>query len=524
MKQRFGFAGVLLCLLLVPVQVRAYGLDTKLIHLGSGNMGLNSTLIPASVSPGPKFFRLAFVLKRQDLLQQVCVDGRVERPYKGIAKNMPIFSPDGRYYVYLARLASGQSVLVLNGRQGPPYDGISRPMFSPDSSKIVYVAQQGTKQFVVINGQPQPAYEGIALKESPVISPDSKHIAYVALKNKKTVLVLDGQESAPFSLVLEPRFSPDSQKLSYIVVWDKGKWQPFVNGKPAGEIHTRISQLTFSPDSEHLAYVAQQGPSGPGQKQFLVLDGQPQASYDLVTSPIFSPDSRHLAYVAVKNRKMALVKDGQPGRFYSQVGAFMFSPDSTLFVYMAAKGKKSVIVTCDQGSNPRELGPYDSVGLPVISPDSKHLAFRARKGKEWFLVLDGKPGMTFSLVRRPWFSPDSSRLAYQAFACKALGALDKKWHMVVRGVGGREEPGPGYGLLERPFFSPDSKHLAYVAGRPTQARVVFDGVESKETFTGFLKGVPLVFDRPARLHTLALREPGPEFFRVECELHPRGKK
>ena len=54
-----------------------------------------------------------------------------------------------------------------------------RSSFSPDSQHVAYAAQQGDKCFVVVDGKPGPAYDGIG-ESSLVFSPDSQHVAYAA--------------------------------------------------------------------------------------------------------------------------------------------------------------------------------------------------------------------------------------------------------------------------------------------------------------------------------------------------------
>ena len=63
--------------------------------------------------------------------------------------------------------------------------------------------------------------------------------------------------------------------------------------------------LSFSPDSQRIAYVAQRlSAEGWGWsavdlvKWVAVVDGKASLPYGSVTPPIFSPDSRHVAYAA----------------------------------------------------------------------------------------------------------------------------------------------------------------------------------------------------------------------------------
>ena len=59
-----------------------------------------------------------------------------------------------------------------------------------------------------------------------------------------------------------------------------------------------MNSLAFSPDSEHLAYAAQQG-----KKWFIVVDGTRSREWDRIGSLKFRPDNRTLVYVAIAGKK-----------------------------------------------------------------------------------------------------------------------------------------------------------------------------------------------------------------------------
>ncbi len=92
-----------------------------------------------------------------------------------------------------------------------------------------------------------------------------------------------------------------------------------------------------------------------------------------------------------------------------------------------------------------------------------------RDGK-WLLVIDGKEGQAFDdIASRPWFSPNSERLA-------CVVKQNDSQNMLVDGVKGNNyEPWSGM----YPIFSPDSKRLAYVARRGSNTLVVIEAAESK---------------------------------------------
>ena len=123
----------------------------------------NSSLIAESLLPGPENRRLLFVVRHKDQGMQVVIDGEEDPEYDAVGKNSQRFSPNGKYYSYLAKEGEN-AFMVMNGQEGKKYDGVVKPMFTPNNSKILYVAQQGDEQFVVVNGEEGTHYQGVAGK------------------------------------------------------------------------------------------------------------------------------------------------------------------------------------------------------------------------------------------------------------------------------------------------------------------------------------------------------------------------
>ena len=117
-----------------------------------------------------------------------------------------------------------------------------------------------------------------------------------------------------------------------------------------------------------------------------------------------------------------------------------------------------------------EEGPYDGISCDAqFSPDSKHVAYPAGKDGEEFVVVDGREGARYQQV---------------------IG-----WRL---------------------SFSPDSAHVAYAAKKDGEWLIVVDGVEGKVTLSEVRRGP--VFESPTKLKLAGVREPGPEFLRLEVEI------
>jgi dipeptidyl aminopeptidase/acylaminoacyl peptidase len=164
---------------------------------------------------------------------------------------------------YAAKIGE-QWAVVENGKEGKPYDAISRLAFSPDGRRLAYVADEGGKKILVVDGDEGKPYASIVETDS-----------LERLHNCK-----EGDCWDAFYIERPFIFSPDGQRVAYVArVGEKRfnvseKWSVVVDGKEQSP-YEGIGGLTFSSDSRHVAYVAGEGP-----KQFVVVDGKEGRQYD----------------------------------------------------------------------------------------------------------------------------------------------------------------------------------------------------------------------------------------------------
>ena len=124
------------------------------------------------------------------------------------------------------------------------------------------------------------------------------------------------------------------------------------------------------------------------------------------------------------------------------------------------------------------------------------------------VINDKEQPLSFYAIKNYIFSPDSKRMAYNTMTDPGKTALI---------VDGQEQT--KYRIIGMPTFSPDGKHIAYhVLTIDKKWHLVVDGKELAETYDGFMKGTPIIFDSNTHFHTLAMREPGPEFLRIEVDI------
>jgi Tol biopolymer transport system component len=338
----------------------------------------------------------------------VVLDGQEGPGYDGIGKGSLVFSPDGTRLAYQAK--KGQKwLVVVDGRERSEYNGVGLPLFSPDGKRLAYAARKGPKWLMVEDENQGPEYDGI-MEGSLAFSPDNKHLTYGARSGKRWRMVVDGREGAECDGIMQgaPVFSAEGGRLAY-GARTGDKWRVVSDGQKGSEYdYLGKGSLSLSVDGKRVAYSAErQG------KWLAVVDGQEGPEYDGIMqgTPVFSPDGRRVAYAAKKGRSWCVVVDGQEGLPYDGIGknSPVFSRDGNRIAYLAVKGEKRLVVV--DGQQDRE---YDEIDGLAFSPDGKRLAYGVRKDGMCRMVVDGQEGPEHARIRAPVFSADGKRLAYVA--------------------------------------------------------------------------------------------------------------
>ena len=139
-------------------------------------------------------------------------------------------------------------------------------------------------------------------------SPDRLHVAYIARRHRKEFVVLDGRGQRDYDLVDRDSlvFSRDGKRLAYAVKRN-GRWFFVLDGREQAE-YDEVWQVTFSPDSRHVAYIGTRW-EGWRPVEHVVIDGQEGPTYkQIITSvPVFD-SSGALEYLAVRDGTLYRVK------------------------------------------------------------------------------------------------------------------------------------------------------------------------------------------------------------------------
>ncbi|HUJ44814.1 MAG TPA: hypothetical protein VLW52_14535 [Opitutaceae bacterium] len=408
----------------------------------------------------------------------VVLDGKPEAPFADILNFQ--FSADGRHWAYAGRdnaipLHYGdpkppeKSHLMVDGKELGTFESVLKVLLSADGRHIAYLASTGTGMVVGLDLQTWPclATNGSAIMtatSSLTMSADGKKVAWIQQGQYSAQVFVNGKAGASYDSIQQLSFSPDGQHLycfgfkrtaqgeSIFVAADDDEWGPYSRTVNGAEV--AAFRFVFSPDGKHVAFE-----SGDGKNCFVVRDGKSGAPYDHVYGTItFSPDSQHIAYFADKDRlknlsplvrqQAAQSPDFDPGNYlvidtteqrlprgtsYGQNGVaqttFFFSPDSQHTAYIAGNDKVVVdgrLVPVSQGSAVNLWEQYKSASPVTFSPGSDHILFAASgygsgPGPELYVDGDKLPG--YSLLAPPVFLKRDTVMFFGKNA--STGAIDR---------------------------------------------------------------------------------------------------
>lgn len=317
-------------------------------------------------------------------------------------------------------------------------------------------------------------------------------------------------------------------------------------------LSNRLSGFTVSPDGLRVAYVVGAGKysedygNGYGDKGWennkLVVDGRIGRSYQSINFVTYSQNSQHIAYISehgafggllvVDNEEITECSEGVNIKFSDdnqshycvsgdqQVRLSSLSPDQKRFAVAKSiwnenrtKRLAYMVVDGEKGKKYNEIHGY------YFSPDSNNIAYVAVTNsdkivsgylhQEFRVVLNDKEDKPYRSVRDITFSPNSAKLAYVA-----LNSIEGNANSFVIQ---NEVAGKAYDEIHDLVFSPDSKTLAYVAQKNKKMFVVVNGKEGKSyeyvlakntnepDYSEFLETGSLRFDSNQKLRYLAVR-------------------
>ena len=148
-------------------------------------------------SPDSQHF--AFVAKSEGKVS-VFVDDRSVGTYDEVG--VPVFSPDSARIAYAVK--SGKMwALAVDGVLQKPYPAVLTPVFSPDGSHLAYEALLPSQRWVVvIDGVEGSPNQGL-VQGASIVFDDNSHLHYLAVKSQQLLLIEEEISTDPASLNYE---------------------------------------------------------------------------------------------------------------------------------------------------------------------------------------------------------------------------------------------------------------------------------------------------------------------------------
>ena len=310
---------------------------------------------------------------------------------------------------------------------------------------------------------------------------------------------------------------------AWIDQYSSGTEQVFEDGNAVGPAYTQVSQLMFSPDGKHLAFLTYSAavsyPDGDEALPWITVveDGKTVAGVSAIGTTVsdltFSPDGTHFAFVEQDSltTTYTVIEDGKAvGTANAGIESLTFSPDSKHFAFVeqncTTAGNVGTCTTSliEDGKTVGTAVMTDATGLqldvpspgwelncgiidPVFSPDSRHFAFVENNivissdGNTTFtdkVIEDGKTVLTATyLTDQLTFSPNSKHFAFveRTAAGTPLGTC---LYSVIED--GKTVATSNAGIWNL-TFSHDGKHFAFVAENSSGGGYSYSVVEDGKT-------------------------------------------
>jgi hypothetical protein len=349
---------------------------------------------------------------------------------------------------------------------------------NPYGKAVAYVAKVGERACVVHNGKRGKLYDKIEAI-TLAISPNGKRVAYGALNGDKSYVVVDGVEKGPFADRGRISFSPDSNHVAYDVQIGT-KWFMCVDNKINDGAPSYVDKSVFSSDSSRLSYV--EGTDISGVYRLVISDLKLTQNTALtIADPVVVVNPAKTVVAAVEKhqdkwnvitfdfKSPDKIKADEPSDDIKQL---TWSEDGKALAYVAARNGKSYVVL----NGKSELLPDGEYPWPFV--------VRSNNNGVGIFIVHANDKVTSAYLHHA-FAPDriknkaykeGAHLTYSVdgkhYAYVAI--YNEKFTIIVDG-----KEGPFFERVVTPHFSPDGKFLVYRARQDNKRFVVVADLNGK---------------------------------------------
>lgn len=254
-----------------------------------------------------------------------------------------VFSPDGKHYAAICQDVTNHRYVIAGGKRGEEYVSIDDLAFTADSSTFVYNASSNGKNFVVVGDK---EYTGSDTAKGPILAPVGSRVASFLMGNGTENVLIDGKITHLARGGGDLSFSPDGKHVAFVSLDSVASSRLILDGAPlvaSGLSGDRIDpanvmalKYVFSPDSQHVAYLAQMGDA-----HGISVDGKFFATPGPGNTFLrFSSDGKHLFWLrgTPGSTSFRLMADGKPIVDFFPAGNAMktaprwfdFNPDGSI--------------------------------------------------------------------------------------------------------------------------------------------------------------------------------------------------
>lgn len=269
------------------------------------------------IVPAPVGGRFAVIMRKKVVNYEgvgtLYLDGK-EVPGTEGAVNIT-FSPNGkRYALYCRNPESKAAFMVIDGKKGSEYQTVAdKAYWTPDSANVIYQISSSGRNFVVVNEQEFPVASVNSLMKSPFPMPRrGGRYAFTSVdgSNRNFLAIIDGKSVLPAGFYPNGdslEFSENGDRWAYAVgtigrqgmvgIVDNGTMLDSLGIAEFFRIGDTKSRVTFilSPDGKYLARV---GYTKDNKAGIYVNEKQVYAVSRQVHAMAFTPDSQHLVWIA----------------------------------------------------------------------------------------------------------------------------------------------------------------------------------------------------------------------------------
>ncbi|MFM9994854.1 MAG: hypothetical protein ACKVU4_03530 [Phycisphaerales bacterium] len=331
---------------------------------------------------------------------------------------LPVFSPDGEHYAYVATdtTRTEQHALMIDGRPAS-YKGV-RPQFDAQGRLFsVAVDPETSKETLQLDGKPWfTAHRVGGVFPAPV---GARSAAIGHMGSQRVELFIDGVSVTVAENIESVHWSPNGTRCAALCTTRNHTRYVVLDGVNGPEL-ANITDIAFAPDSSRLVYVGFDS----GQHHVVfdnqnVMEGAPT----IPVKPFFYGPKHEVAFVQSRNRNdMALIVGDQMfGRMVNLTGVAA-SPDGSRVAFAHGNPNTMSVVIGDMeysGFQPAPFtgSPLDTASPPpwfAFSPDGKHVArvvmSREPRGPMGVMVDETLIPTRSTRIIRPRFTPDSLHL------------------------------------------------------------------------------------------------------------------